>query len=121
MSDHDNTSEASHLEKARNVRISMNMTPREAFNFVLKLSSDDEFRSRLEMNPHEVLAEHHIHIPSKDIPLHASLPPKDALQQVLMDLMAGREGTITALPLNVDPMYWMFIDFFIFLAHRQST
>ena len=60
MSEHDNMSEASHLEKAANVRISMNMTPREAFNFILRLSSDDEFRSRLERNPHEVLAEHHI-------------------------------------------------------------
>ncbi len=121
MSEHDNTSEASHLEKAGNVRISINMTPREAFNFILKLSSDDEFRSRLERNPHEILAEHHIYIPSKDIPLHASLPPKDALQQALMDLMADREGTITALPLNVDPMYWMFIDFFIFLSTASQS
>ena len=102
-------------------RITLNLTPTEAHDFLIKLSNDDEFRSRLERNPHEILAEHHIYIPSKDIPLHASLPPKDALQQALMDLMADREGTITALPLNVDPMYWMFIDFFIFLSTASQS
>jgi predicted lipid carrier protein YhbT len=119
MSKHDPATEAAHLAKAADVRITMNMTPREVFNFVLKLSSDDDFRARLEKNPHEVLAENHIYIPSKDIPLHASLPPKEQLQQVLMDLMTKREALVRALPLNVDPMYWFFMDFLIFLARRR--
>jgi len=120
MSNQNDPLEAEHLKKAANVRISMNLTPREVFNLVTRMASDDEFRARLEKNPHEVLAEHHIYVPSKDIPLHASLPPKEELQQALMDIMSGHQGTITALPFNVDPQYWFFIDFLIFLAHRTQ-
>ena len=120
MSDQNESLEAEHLKKAADVRISMNLTPREVFNLVTRMASDDEFRARLEKSPHEVLAEHHIYVPSTDIPLHASLPPKKELQQVLMDIMSGHQGTITELPLNVDPQFWFFIDFLIFLAHRAK-
>ena len=64
-------------------RFRISMTPKEAHNFIVKLSSDDEFRSRFEKNPKEVLAEHHIDFPSKIIPEYISLPPKDVLQQDL--------------------------------------
>jgi hypothetical protein len=120
VSAHEPSAEAAHLAEAANVRVTMSMTPREALEFFLKLSSDDAFRARLEADPHTVLAEHHIYIPSTAVPLRASLPPKDALQRILADLIAGREGTVTALPFNVDPMYWFFMDFLIFLL-RPAT
>jgi putative modified peptide len=120
MSSHDSVDEAAHLERIADVRVTMSLTPREAFNLLLRLSSDDEFRSQVEAQPHRVLAEHGINVPSEDIPLQASLPPKEVLQEVMLQLMAGQQGTIAELPFNVDPMYWWFIDFIIFLVQRRE-
>lgn len=116
MSQPHDATEAEHLDQVADVRITITMTPREAYNFMHQLSTDDALRARIQANPHEVLAEYGIHVPSRAIPLQASLPPKDQLQQLLIDITAGRESTLAELPFNVDPMYWMFIDFFIFLA-----
>jgi hypothetical protein len=115
-----NSRETALLEKMADSRISFNMTPREILEFVLRLASDDDFRSRLENNPHEVLAENHIHIPVPDVPLHVNLPNKDELQRAVIDIMAGHHIKLTALPFNVDPGYWFFIDFLIFLARTPS-
>jgi len=109
------TNETSYLEKIADTRISVNMTPREVANFMLKLSSDDEFRSRLEKDPAGVLAEHHIYVPTRDIPLHIVLPPKDVLQQVLFDSMKGREAKIALLPFNVDPSVYWYVSWLAFL------
>jgi putative modified peptide len=123
MSNGDNAEEALHLEQAAHVRITMSLTPRQAFNLMLKLSSDDAFRDQVKKNPHEVLSKYGIDVPSRDIPLERALPPKEQLQEVLLQMFAGRPGIVTELPFNVDPFYWQFIDFLIFLAapaHRQA-
>jgi hypothetical protein len=109
------------LEKMGNTRISVNMTPGEILEFVLKLASDDEFRSRLEKVPHEVLEESHIRLPLPDVPLHVNLPPKDEMQRVIGDLLAGNEIKLAALPFNVQPEYAFFIDFLIFLLAKTPT
>ena len=64
-------------------RFSLNLTPTEAHEFLIKLSSDDAFRSRLQRNPTEVLAAHHIYIPVGQIPDVVILPSKESLQQAL--------------------------------------
>ena len=107
------------LEKLANVRIGVNMTPKEVFNFLLKLASDDDFRAAIEKNPNEALAQYHVYVPSHDVPFHVTLPPKGQLQQALMDMLTGDPGVIPALPFNVDPMFWWFIDFLIFLAMNK--
>ena len=107
--------ESAHLARIADVRITKSLSPREAFGLMLRLATDDAFRASIEHDPHGVLARFGVDVPSKDIPLHASLPPKEALRDVLLDIMADRQGTIAELPFNVDPMYWMFIDFLIFL------
>jgi putative modified peptide len=120
MSEHDShdSQEAAHLAQAANVKITMRLTPRQAFDLILKLSSDDAFRAQVQNDPHKVLAGHGIDVPSRDIPLDRALPPKEKLQEVLMQMMARRQGSVSELPFNVDPMYWYFIDFLIFLLHR---
>jgi putative modified peptide len=110
--------EEEHLRQAANVRISMNLTPREVFKLMTRLATDDAFRAKVEADPYGTLAEHNIRVPSRDIPLNASLPPKEELQQVLIDIMSGHQGSVTALAFNVDPQYWFFMDFLIFLVHR---
>lgn len=114
-------SEARTLEKVANARINFNMTPREVLEFLMRLASDDDFRARLEKQPHKALADNHIHVPVKDVPLHVHLPPKDQLQEALMDIMTGQELRLRALPFNVDPGFWYFIDFLIFLLARSGS
>ena len=120
MSDHAKE-EALHLEQAATVRITMKLSPRQAFDLFTKLSSDDAFRAKVEKDPHRVLSEYGIDVPSKAIPLERSLPPKEKLQEVFVDLFARRHGVVSELPLNVDPFYWYFIDFLIFLLHRVQV
>jgi hypothetical protein len=121
VSSDDSTNEAQHLEQIADIRVTMRLTPREAFDLLLKLSSDDEFRATVEEAPHRVLSEYGIDVPSVDIPLKASLPPKELLEEVLLQFMAGQQGTVAELPLNVDPMYWYFIDFLIFLVRSRPA
>jgi len=64
-------------------RIPLNLTPTEVYEFLIKLSSDDAFRTRLEQNPTEVLAEHHIHVPIDQLPGIVVLPSKESLQRAL--------------------------------------
>ena len=102
MSEHD-SQEAAHLAQAANVKITIRMTPRQAFDLILKLSSDDAFRAQVQKDPHKVLAGHGIDVPSRDIPLERALPPKEKLQEVLLQIMARRQGSVSELPFNVDP------------------
>ena len=113
--------ESDHLARIADVRITKSLSPRETFNLLLRMASDDSFRASIEHDPHGVLARFGIDVPSKDIPLQASLPPKDALRDVLLDIMADRQGAIAELPFNVDPMYWYFIDFLIFLLSGRGS
>ena len=89
-------------------RVSVNLTPREAFDFVLKLSCDDEFRSRLEENPSEVLAEHHIYVPQELISGQLTLPPKERLQLALMDITLGREFRLSVASSMSPGFFWFF-------------
>ncbi len=90
-------------------RISINATPAEAFEFASKLAHDDEFRSRVECNPEEALAEYHIYL--QDLPEEITLPPKEDLQVALKQLTLGQEfqGGVVALS-----PFLAFFAFFIF-------
>ena len=78
-------------------RISLNLTPTEAHDFVIRLSSDDAFRTRLEQSPTEVLAEHHIYIPFSQLPGIVVLPSKESLQQALHKFSTRGEIDVEAL------------------------
>ena len=104
------------LKRMSETRISIGMTPKEAFAFILRLSSDDEFRASLEKDPHRVLAEHRVLIPPRGVPIQVHLPGKEELQDTLADIMMGNPVALPALPFNVDPGFWFFIDFLIFLV-----
>ena len=119
MTTTDESREAALLQKMADSRISISMTPREILTFVFRLASDDEFRARLEHDPHGVLAENHVHIPVPDVPLHINLPPKRELQEAVTEMMRGNDIKVPAIPFNVDPGYWFFIDFLIFLVANQ--
>ena len=64
-------------------RISINLTPSEAYQFITKLCRDDAFRDRLQTNPADVLAEHHIYIPTTKVHDIITLPTKAELQHAL--------------------------------------
>jgi len=107
---------ASTVPNLADERISVNMTPREAHNFILKLSNDDEFRSRFEKDPAGVLAEHHIYIPLQQIPAHTVLPAKDVLQRALADFTQAGELNLTTFPPNepIGPLvvlcfWWLYL------------
>jgi hypothetical protein len=93
------------------------MTPREAFNFVLKLASDDTFRAQLEQNPSEVLAAHHIYAPPHLFtPSPPSLPTKEDMQRALSDLLHGRETTLAVIPFDSTVTVFWFVSWFAFLS-----
>jgi hypothetical protein len=117
----EDTPSAALIQKMADARMGVNMTPREILEFVLKLASDDEFRTRLEKVPQEVLTEYHIDIPLQDVPLHVNLPTKDEMQRVIVDMLAGNEIKLAALPFNIQPEYAFFIDFLIFLLARTPS
>jgi hypothetical protein len=119
MPDSKNAMEAILYKQMADSRITVSMTPRELMTFVFRLASDDDFRARLERDPHGVLAENHVHIPTPAVPLHINLPPKGELQEALAEMMRGSDVKVAAIPFNVDPGYWIFIDFLIFLLANQ--
>jgi putative modified peptide len=72
-------------------RLTISLTPTEARDFLLRLASDDAFRSRLEQQPEEVLAEHHIHLPAEHVPSRSVLPSKELLRRALENFTARGE------------------------------
>jgi hypothetical protein len=89
-------------------RITLNVTPREAQDFLIKLSTDDKFRSRLGADPGQVLAEYHIYIPLEQIPGAVVLPPKEVLQRALANFTEYGEIDFTGL---LSPAGWPFMLF----------
>ncbi len=89
-------------------RITLNLTPTEAHDFLIKLSNDDEFRSRLEQSPGKVLAEYHIYIPQEQIPNGVVLPSKEVLQKALTNFTKFGEIDLAGL---FSPSGWPFMLF----------
>jgi putative modified peptide len=106
------------LARLGKLRIGASLTPREVFNFLLRLASDDEFRARLHKHPHQTLAEHHIYVPAHDPPVHIRLPAKHELQQVLMDVMMRQETALAFHPFNLNAELSWFVSFMTFLSVR---
>lgn len=61
-----------------------------------KLATDDEFRERMEANPHQVLLEHGLHVHASDLPETITLPSKEELE-------ARLDTELGLLPF----LYWM--------------
>jgi putative modified peptide len=96
---------------ANDQRLNLNITPNEAHEFLLKLSTDDNFRDRLERNPTEVLAEHHISIPSELVPGIAALPPKEVVQEALSAFTRAGELNVRGLHTPFTSSRWSFVLF----------
>jgi putative modified peptide len=64
-------------------RLEISLTPREAHELITKLATDDAFRSRLESEPREILAQYHITLPVADAAGRVALPSKESLQHAL--------------------------------------
>src|SRR5438552_1140487 len=92
-------------------RINLSITPREAHDFILKLSSDDEFRARLKRNPAKVLAEHHISIPLELIPGVVALPPKKVVREALSNFTRAGELNVLSLHIPFSSSQWAFVLF----------
>jgi putative modified peptide len=92
-------------------RLNLSITPREAHEFLLKLSTDDEFRRRLERNPAEALAEYHISVPLELIPGVVSLPPKEVVQQALSNFTRAGELNVRNLHTAFASSMWPFVLF----------
>jgi hypothetical protein len=92
-------------------RLNLRITPREAHDFIVKLSTDDEFRIRLQQNPAEVLAEHHISIPLELIPGVVALPPKELVQEALYKFTKEGELNFAGLHTPFTSSVWPFVLF----------
>ncbi len=114
----DDETERALLARLGKLRVGASLTPREVFNFLLRLASDDEFRARLETHPRETLAEHHIYVPAHDPPVHVRVPSKHDLQQVLMDVMMQHETALSFHPFNLNAELSWFVSFMTFLSVR---
>ena len=79
-------------------RGSVNMTPRESYEFAVKLATDDEFRQRLESNPLETLAEHHIYLPPHEMKSAVRLPAKEDVLNAIEGLTVGKEFRVALIP-----------------------
>ena len=90
---------AASLAKMAQTRVGVNATPRELFDFVLRLASDDTFRAKLEQDPSRALAEYHISVPGH---AHVIIPHKADLQRALLDMMSGHERVMVMLPYDGD-------------------
>lgn len=73
------------------VTVTVSMTAEEAREFVRKLADDDEFRERLERDPHATLAEHNIFVRRDALPGAVALPAKQEVQAVFAGDDAGGE------------------------------
>lgn len=71
------------LGPGADVRWHISMTPREAVDFLQKLATDDAFRSALETNPQQVLAQYHTFLSHGQFPTPVTLPSKQDLQDAL--------------------------------------
>ena len=110
---------AASLAKMAQTRVGVNATPRELFDFVLRLASDDTFRAKLEADPSGALAEYHIYVPGH---AHVIIPDKAELQRVLLDIMSGQETAMVALPFDGDhasDLTW-FTSFLCFVGARRK-
>lgn len=92
-------------------RFTLNITPKEAHEFIVKLSKDDEFRSRLEADPAHVLAEYHINIPLNLIPSAVALPPKQLVQEALSNFTRAGELNVASLHSAFTSSLWPFVLF----------
>ena len=110
---------AASLAKMAKTRVGVNATPRELFDFVLRLASDDTFRAKLEQDPSCALAEYHISVPGH---AHVIIPHKAELQRALLDMMSGQERTLMGLPYQGDhasDLSW-FMSFLCFLGRASK-
>ena len=77
--------------KLGSARVRIEMTPNEAFDFLAKLGSDDQFRERLQKNPREELAKYHIVLPPGEISAPVTLPPKSVLKEAYEKITLSKE------------------------------
>jgi len=112
----DDTIYETHGPAAAATRMSVNMTPRENFNFVLKLAADDNFRTQLQQNPSETLAAHHIYVPPHLLTHAEGLPTKEDLQKALSEMLHGRETTIADIPFDSTVAVFWYVSWFAFLS-----
>src|SRR3954470_6287439 len=75
------------------VRVRIELTPQQSYEFIQRLASDGDFRARLTRNPHQVLGEHGIHVPPNHIPTQVTLPPEEELRDLAESVERwGKEG-----------------------------
>lgn len=79
------------LADRANRRVNVSMTPTEAYEFGVKLATDDEFRARIERDPINSLAECHIYLPPDSVKGDVHLPDKADVLEALDALSTGRE------------------------------
>ena len=110
---------AASLAKMAETRVGVNATPRELFDFVLRLASDDTFRKQLEKDPSCALAEYHTYVPGN---AHVINPNKAELQRALLDIMSGQERAMMGLPYQGDHAsdLSVFTSFLCFLGARSK-
>jgi putative modified peptide len=108
------------IDRMSKLRITASITPREVFHFLLALAMDDKFRERVAKHPEEALAEHHIYLPHHDPRVHVRLPSKTDIQQILMDVMARQEMSLTFVPFNANAELSWFVSFVTFLSVRGA-
>ena len=95
------------------VRGTISLTPREAQEFLSKLATDDDFRSRLEASPREVLGEYHLNIPVEAFRSRFGLPSKAEMADALRafrergEISLDRMFTPTGWPLMV--FWWLYM------------
>jgi len=74
------------------------MTPRESYQFAVKLATDDEFREQLERDPLETLAHYHIYLQPHEITSPVRLPAKEDVRQAIEALTLGQEFRVAVIP-----------------------
>jgi putative modified peptide len=76
-------------EEASRIEVSMELTSAEAFEFLTRLATDDDFRERLQSDPVPALSEYHITVSDPRLVANVTLPPKADVQQLLDNLEAN--------------------------------
>ena len=77
--------------------------PQEIADFVRKVSTDDDFRRRLEEQPEQVLREHGLPVPKSGIKRPLRLPSRAALTQLLVGILVASQPFV-----NGGGRYWTF-------------
>lgn len=98
------------------VRISSELMPREAIEFLQRLAFDDDFRSDLQRRPKATLRRFKINIPDELIPDDIVLPPKDDLRVAVESASMGDD---LVMPAPVAAVFWVFLAFFAFFAFSR--